>query len=86
MPKELDQPLNFHGDSEVSPSSRSSNHTHTRGIDSRVYAERDPEGDGLGGIMSWGRSTIKLLHHEQFYSPLSVLTADEYLQAKKNGV
>ena len=82
MPLEMDQPLNFHGDSEISrqPS------PHPQGVDSNVLDVAEQNSEGSVSLMSWGKSSAKLLHHKKHYCPTVTLTPEQYKRAKKKGV
>lgn len=81
MPWELGKPLNFHSESEPPRTVLK-----VQDVETIVEAVAEENSEQSFRLRSWGKSTAKLLHHEQFYSPPINMTPDEYHRAKKKGV
>ena len=83
---ELDRPLNFHGNSEITPLTYGSRNTATIGVDNVAYLAangyeanagtgRETLGANTGGLAASKYSTAvrKLLHHEIEYAPCKTI-------------
>ena len=83
---ELDRPLNFHGNSEITPQTYGSRNTATIGVDEVAYqAANGYENNAGTGNPNFGSSgskyskaVRKLLHHETEFAPCKRIDGKDY--------
>ena len=81
---ELDRPLNFHGNSEITPQTYGSRNTATIGVDQVAYQaaneyEHNAGTTGTGSYTSkYSKAVRKLLHHEIEFAPCKRIEGKDY--------